>query len=115
MRTASEVRSASEYTATLAMPASFSPRRMRTAISPRFDTSTLRNMKAIVAGPYRANALPQCYDSRPPPARFRGSIAEGRNERRPFQDVAHNLPLHPDSAPVNDPYRLKPHVVGFDE
>jgi len=45
MRTCSEVRSASEYTATLAIPISRRVRITRTAISPRLAIRILRNMQ----------------------------------------------------------------------
>ncbi len=45
IRTWSEARSASEYTATLRMSISFNARMIRTAISPRLATSTFPNIE----------------------------------------------------------------------
>ncbi len=50
IRTWSDARSASEYTATAAMPISRSVRMTRTAISPRLATRTLRKVRFMFGG-----------------------------------------------------------------
>src|SRR6185295_11932319 len=108
MRTARDARSASEYTATLRMPASRSARTIRTAISPRLATRTLPNMNVDCSRRDRSKTLFQGYDGGSPAACLGRCIRKGCNEWSFQKDLAHRFPLYPNAAPVNNPERLQP-------
>src|SRR5258708_40263062 len=66
-----------------------------------------------VGTPAARNTSPPRHDRRSPATRLGRRILERLDKLRLRQNAAHDLPLHPDAAPMYDAQRAKPQPARF--